>query len=68
MLSAPLHDEVLLLDGTAALTWELLAGPTAEDELVAVITDQFSVDGQQVRAPLVAFLEGLLQYGAVCRR
>jgi len=67
VLSAPLHDEVVLLEGTAALTWELLAERIDEDELVAPIADHFSVDGQQVREQLTAFLEGLLEYGAVRR-
>lgn len=65
MLLAPLHDEVLLLEGTAVLGWELLAECVGEDDLVAMIADHFSVEGEQVREQLTTFLAGLLEYGAV---
>jgi len=64
---APEHDEALVLEGTAALTWELLAEPIAEGELFALLAEYFGVTRDEVGEELSPFLERLLGYGAVYR-
>ena len=64
---APEHDEALVLEGTAALTWELLAEPIEEGELFSLLAEHFGVTRDEVADKLAPFLEDLLGYGAVCR-
>ena len=64
---APEHDEALVLEGTAALTWELLAETIEEGELFSLLGEHFGVTVNQVAEELAPFLEDLLGYGAVCR-
>lgn len=68
VLLAPEHDEALVLEGTAALTWELLAEPIEEPELFAVLAEHFGVTQYEVGDELAPFLERLLDSGAVCRQ
>ena len=65
---APEHDEVLVLEGTAALTWELLAEPIEEVELFSLLAEHFGVTRDEVADELAPFLAGLLGFGAVCRQ
>ena len=65
---APEHDEALVLEGTAALTWELLAEPIEEGELFLLLAEHFGVTRDEVADELTPFLEGLLGCGAVCHR
>lgn len=67
ILSPPTSDELLLLEGTGVLTWELLAEPIAESELAAEMATRFGVDPREVRAQLEPFLSQLQEHGVVRR-
>jgi hypothetical protein len=68
VLAAPDADEIVVLDGTGAVTWRLVADPMGEDELVGVLSDCFGVDAETVRRQVVPFLEKLRAAGAVRAR
>ena len=61
-------DELLVLAGTGALTWELLAEPVDETELVTLFADACDTPGEVVAGTLRPFLDGLEQAGAAFRR
>ena len=65
---APEHEQALVLEGTAALTWELLAEPIEEGELFSLLAEHFGVTRDEVADELAPFLAGLLGFGAVCRQ
>jgi hypothetical protein len=62
---APGSDELLVLSGTGAVTWQLLADPVEEHELVALLAEGFEVDPGEVGATVVPFLAGLADAGVV---
>jgi hypothetical protein len=61
-------DELLVLAGTGALTWELLADPLDEAELVALFAEACDTPSEVVAGTLRPFLDGLEQAGAALRR
>jgi hypothetical protein len=64
----PHTEELLVLSGTGALTWELLAEPIAEEELVELLADGFRADVDHVAATLRPFLAELAELGVTgCR-
>ena len=65
---APEHDDILVLEGTAALTWQLLVEPIEEGELLSLLAAHFGVTHDEVADQLLPFLEALLGFGAVCQR
>ena len=67
MVLAPEHDEALVLEGTAALTWELLAEPIEEGELFALLAEHFGVTEDEVGERLGMFLEQMVAFGVVSR-
>jgi hypothetical protein len=61
-------DEMLVLAGSGALTWELLAEPLDETELVALFAEASDTPAEVVAGTLRPFLEALEQAGAALRR
>lgn len=59
LVSPPDRDDSLLLDGSGAVTWQLLASPVEEDQLVTQLTQLFDVDSATVRAEIGPFLREL---------
>jgi len=66
-LAAPSDGEVMVLDSTAAVTWELLASPISEDEVVDILAEGFGEDVEVVRGSVVPFLLELCERGAARR-
>jgi|GEM_PF-6310492 len=56
---APGQSDLLLLEGTGAVIWELLADPTAEHELVALLADATGTDRAVIAPEVAAFLTQL---------
>jgi hypothetical protein len=66
-LLCPGSDELLVLSGTGAVTWDLLAEPVAEQELIGIVADGFGVDESEVASTLLPFVRGLAAAGAVAK-
>jgi hypothetical protein len=62
---APGQDAPLVLEGTGAVVWGLLADPIDEEELVALVADGFGIPTATVEADLRPFLGDLHLGGAV---
>jgi hypothetical protein len=67
-LLCPGGEELLVLSGTGAVTWELLAEPVAEQDLIEALADGFEADPDDVASALRPFLTGLAEVGAVHQR
>jgi hypothetical protein len=65
VLLAPGQDAPLLLEGSGAVVWELLADPIDEEELGALVADSFGMPTGAVEADLRPFLCDLHLAGAV---
>jgi hypothetical protein len=63
-LLCPGREDVIALAGPAAVTWELIAEPIGEGELVALLAEVFGVDEASVRGDTRAFLAQLHGAGA----
>jgi hypothetical protein len=59
----PQSDGFLLLSGTGAVTWELLAEPIGEEELVGLLAEEFHTEKENVADTLRPFLAGLAKAG-----
>lgn len=57
-----------MLEGTGALTWELLATPVEEEDLITSLAEGFQTDPTLVRRDVLPFLEQLRVGGAVRSR
>lgn len=53
------HGTYVSLNATAAETWQLLAEPRDEDELIAALTTKFSVDPDHCRTAVNELLKDL---------
>jgi hypothetical protein len=62
------RDELLVLSGTGAVTWELLAEPIGEQDLIELLADEFGADPEDVASALRPFLTGLAEAGAAHQR
>ena len=65
ILAVPDGDDVLVLEGTGALTWELLDEPRSTDQLIDELAATFEVDRETVAEQLLPFLEELRAAGVV---
>ena len=65
VLAVPDGDDVLVLEGTGALTWELLAESRTTDALVAELAEVFGVDREMVADQLLPFLDELQACGVI---
>ena len=60
------HDQAhLVVSGSAALLWDLLADPVTLSELAAELAVIYEADTPRIEADLVPILEGLLAAGAI---
>jgi hypothetical protein len=65
VLLAPDRDDVLVLEGTGRLIWELLELPTPHDELVAALAEAFDRPQDEVDTEVTAFAAELRTAGAL---
>ena len=65
VLNCPSSEEVVVVDGSGSLVWDLLTEPVAEGELTTMLSEHFDVDEDLVRDEVVGFLDGLHGVGAV---
>jgi hypothetical protein len=65
VLLAANRDDVLMLEGTGRLIWELLELPTPHDELVAALAEGFDRPQHEVDAEVTAFAAELRTAGAL---
>lgn len=65
VLAVPDDDDVLVLEGTGALTWELLDAPMSTDQLIDELAATFEVDREVVAEQLTPFLDELRVAGVV---
>lgn len=59
--------EVLGLNPVGARILELAGEGRGEEEVAAILTREFTVDGQAARADVAAFVEELLEIGVIER-
>jgi hypothetical protein len=62
---APAGVEPVVLEGPAAIVWELLADPVEEQALFEQVADSFGVSVATVTTDVAPFLRELLDAGAV---
>ena len=67
VLNCPSSEEVVVVDGSGSLVWDLLTEPVGEDELTTMLSAHFDVDPGLVHDEVVGFLYGLHEVGAVVR-
>jgi hypothetical protein len=65
LVLAPAAEAPVLLSGSAAALWELLAVPTSTDGLVAAIIDRFQGDPDEIRRDLHHALAELVDRGVI---
>jgi hypothetical protein len=63
LVLGPQSDGFLMLSGTGAVTWELLAEPIGEEELVGLLAEGFHAQEEDVADTLRPFLAGLAKAG-----
>jgi hypothetical protein len=64
VLVRPGRDEVVILEGSAAAAWELMAEPIGHGELVSILAEVFGVDEANVRQDTNDFLAQMHETGA----
>jgi hypothetical protein len=58
----------LVLTGTGRVSWELLADPLTEGELIATLVELYGTDEETIGRELLPFLQELVTAGAVADR
>jgi hypothetical protein len=67
ILACPDREDLLVLEGSAALVWDLLSEPVDDEQLVATIAEGFGLDTEAVSSDVRPFLGQLYEAGAVRR-
>ena len=67
VLNCPSSEDVVVVDGSGSLVWDLLVEPVDEHELTTMLSEHFDVDEERVRGEVAGFLERLHEVGAVVR-
>jgi hypothetical protein len=65
LLACPHSDELVVLDGAGALTWDLLAAPLSEQELIDALAAAHSSSDPGLSADVHGFMHDLHEAGAV---
>jgi hypothetical protein len=60
----PETDRYLRLNATGRLIWEALAEPATVADLARVLSERSAVSTDRAEADAVAFVEGLIEFGA----
>lgn len=64
----PINDEILVLEGTGRVIWDLLDQPCTQERLFDVLSEVFGGERSRIEVELLAFLEELEAVGGVVRR
>jgi hypothetical protein len=67
ILACPGREDLLVLEGSAALVWDLLSESVEDEQLVATIAEGFGLDPEAVASDVRPFLTELHGVGAVQR-
>ena len=65
MLQPP--GEPILLSGFGPALWPMFERPTAPADLIDAVVESFAVDADTARAEIRAFVQTLIDAGALCR-
>ena len=65
ILLSPMDLSYHSLDRVGARVWEILATPTTDDDLIAVLTSEFDVSDEVCRADVTVFLERMIDIGVL---
>lgn len=68
LVVGPASDEVVVMEGSGQLIWDLLEHPISEGDLVATLSDAFDESADQLRPDVLAFLTELSSAGLVTAR
>jgi hypothetical protein len=66
-LLCPGGDDVVVLEGLAAVVWEFLADPIEEDVLFRMLADAFAIDQETAQQDVRPFLMELRGVGAAVK-
>lgn len=59
------HNNTLVLSGSAVLLWEWLATPQTAESLASMLCDHYEVSAERARADVQLFLDRLTEWRAV---